>query len=69
MPATEKQIRYALFLLDKTGYGTHWMNAGFKKLGATMKERSGTVEGWLKSRNVAELSRIITQLKAEEGKQ
>jgi hypothetical protein len=67
MPATEKQIRYAMFLLDKTGYGTNWMDARFKELGATMRERSGKVEDWVKSRTVSELSAIIDQLKKREG--
>jgi len=66
MPATEKQIQYALFLLDKTGYGTRWMNARFKELGATMRERSGRVEDWVRGRTVRELSQIIDQLKAKE---
>lgn len=67
MPATEKQINYALFLLDKTGYGTRWMNARFKDLGATMRERSGRVEDWVRSRTVSELSVVIEKLKAQEA--
>ena len=60
--ATEKQVRYALFLLSKQGYSTRWMNAQFKKLGATMRERSGTVEDWLRKMNVAECSALIDRL-------
>ena len=61
--ATYKQVRYALHLLDENGYSTRWMDSRFKSLGATMRERSGSVESWLRSRNVAEISRIIGQLK------
>ena len=60
--ATEKQVRYALFLLSKKGYSTSWMNAQFKKLGATMRERSGKVEDWLRQMNVAECSALIDRL-------
>lgn len=66
MPATEKQISYALFLLDKTGYGSRWMNARFKELGATMRERSGRVEDWVRGRSSRELSKIIDMLKRQE---
>jgi hypothetical protein len=68
MPATENQVKYALFLLAKCGYGDRWMNSGFKALGATMRERSGSVENWVRTRTVGELSRIIDQLRKEEGK-
>ena len=61
--ATSKQVRYALFLLNKKGYSTKWMDSRFKRLGATMKERSGTVEGWLQGKNVAEISNLIDELK------
>lgn len=61
--ATDKQVRYALFLLKERGYSTTWMNAEFKALGATMSERSGKVETWLRNKNVAEISSLIDQLK------
>lgn len=61
--ATQKQINYALFLLDKKGYSTEWMNSEFKDLGASMRERSGKVEDWLKSINVVRLSKLIEELK------
>ncbi len=64
MPST-KQINYALHLLDKAGYSTRFMNAQFKALGATMRERSGSVEGWLNGMNSAEISKLIDQLKRE----
>ena len=61
--ATDKQIRYALFLLGKKGYSTNWMDSRFKQLGATMRERSGKVEDWLASRSIAEISDVIDRLK------
>ena len=61
--ATDKQVRYALFLLKKKGYSTKWMDSSFKKLGATMRERSGKVEDWLSGRNIAEISDVIDRLK------
>lgn len=61
--ATEKQVKYALFLLGKAGYSTRFMDAKFKRLGAGMRERSGTVEGWLANMNVGEISGVIGQLK------
>ena len=63
--ATQKQVRYALFLLNKKGYSTKWMDSRFKHLGATMRERSGTVEGWLKGLNIAEISNVIDRLKGD----
>ncbi len=62
MRNTDKQIRYALFLLGKAGYSTRFMNAQFKELGATMNERSGTVEDWL--RNHSNISGLIDKVKA-----
>lgn len=44
---TEKQINYALFLMKENGYDTRYMNSRHKELGATMRQRSGTVEEWL----------------------
>ena len=66
MRATQKQINYALRLLGKAGYSTKYMNASFKLLGATMRERSGRVEDWLGGKNVAELSALIDRLKSEQ---
>lgn len=61
--ATDKQVRYALYLLDKGGYSTRYMNASYKKFGATMRERSGSVEDWLRSLPVHRVSRLIDDLK------
>lgn len=67
--ATDKQVRYALMLLSKAGYSTRFMDSRFKELGATMRERSGAVEGWLRGKNIAEMSALIDQLKKlTEGK-
>lgn len=63
--ATEKQVNYAFVLLGKAGYSTRYMDKRFKALGATMRERSGTVRAWLESRNIAEMSRIIDTLQSE----
>lgn len=61
--ATEKQVSYALSLLGKAGYSTKWMDARYKDFGATMRERSGKVEGWLAGLTKSEISKIIDRLK------
>lgn len=61
--ATPKQVAYALHLLDEAGYYTRYMNSSFAGLGATMRQRSGSVEGWLESMNRSEISRLIDRLK------
>jgi hypothetical protein len=63
MKATEKQVSYALALLDKAGYGTRFMSAKFKELGASMRERSGSVSDWLAGMNRVEISKLIDRLK------
>lgn len=63
MNATEKQISYALALLGKAGYSTRYMNASFKELGASMRERSGSVRDWLANMTKAEVSALIDRLK------
>jgi hypothetical protein len=64
MNATEKQISYALALLDKKGYDTRYMSAKFKELGATMRERSlGSVSEWLSQMTKVEISKLIDKLK------
>jgi hypothetical protein len=64
MKATEKQIRFALYLLSQKGYSTKYMNAQYKELGATMRERSGSVSAWLAGMTVADCSSLINKLKA-----
>ena len=63
--ATDKQVSYVLSLMSQAGYGTQWMGSEHKRLGASMRERSGTVEGWLRGKPTAEVSRLIDTLKAE----
>lgn len=62
--ASEKQVRYALHLLDKAGYPTRYMSAKMKDLGATMRSRSGTVRAWLEAMESHEVSKLIDRLKA-----
>ena len=65
--ATKKQVNYAMHLLAEAGYGTRYMNASFKTLGASMRQRSGTVQAWLEGMSVSEISRLIDRLKQETG--
>lgn len=65
MNATEKQVSFAISLLDKAGYPTRFMNASFKELGASMRERSGSVSEWLKAMNKSTISKLIDTLKAK----
>jgi len=62
--ATEKQVRYTMYLLSTRGFSTRYMNAQFKALGATMRERSGMVQDWVASRGFREISSLIDNLKA-----
>ena len=62
--ATEKQVRYALYLLRQKGYSVKYMDSRYKRLGASMRERNGYVQDWLASLNVARISDVIDQLKA-----
>jgi len=64
--ATEKQVRYLLYLLKENGYSTRYMNRHYKELGASMRERSGTVENWLRKLDVATASELIDKLKSGE---
>lgn len=41
MKATEKQIRYVKYLLNKNGYSSTWIDSSFKDFGLTMRERRG----------------------------
>ena len=63
MKATTKQIGYALMLLSRAGYPTRFMSAQFKQLGVTSAKRSGSVEWWLSDVNVAQISKLIDELK------
>jgi hypothetical protein len=64
--ATRKQIGYTVMLLHQAGYSTRYMDrAAFAELGATMWERSGTVENWLNGMSAVKASRLIQRLKWE----
>jgi len=63
--ATEKQVRYVMFLLGQKGYSTRFMDSSFKELGATMRERSGSVESWVRGLDFARVSNLIDTLKAK----
>lgn len=65
--ATEKQIGYALALLADRGFSAKWMDRTFARLGAKMRQRSGTVRAWLSGMETAELSALIDTLKAMPG--
>ena len=65
--ATDKQVNYIMLLLGKAGYSTRWMNARYANLGATMRERSGKVEDWVRSRNISEANKLIDLLKEKIG--
>lgn len=67
MKATEKQVRYLLVLLGRAGYSTRFMDGSFRRLGASMRERSGRVEDWLRGLTIAEASALIDQLKSQVG--
>ena len=67
MAASEKQVRYIMCLLSKAGYSTKWMNAEYKSLGASMRERSGSVESWVRGLDSGEASNLIDTLKTKAG--
>ena len=60
--ATTKQVNFALHLLAQHGYPTTYMNSRFSQLGATMRQRSGTVESWLSKMPSGQISSLITKL-------
>ncbi len=59
---TDKQANFIMSLLAQKGYSTKYMNAQFKALGATMRERSGRVEDWVRRLSVGDASKLIDQL-------
>jgi hypothetical protein len=64
--ATNNQIGYAILLLRQAGYSIERMDSpAFAELGATMRERSGTVGKWLRGMSAAKASRLIKRLKWE----
>lgn len=62
---TDKQKSHILSLMAKAGYSTSHMNSRHKRLGATMRERSGSVGSWLSAKSSWEASELIDQLKSE----
>ena len=73
---TEKQIRYALLLLNKhTRIDTHpsrSIGSPAKHYGATMRQRRMSAEEWLRDMNRREISNLIDRLQPKtsspEGK-
>jgi hypothetical protein len=63
---TDKQARYLMILLQQNGYSTNYMDAGFRRLGATMRERSGRVDSWVRNLGIARAAALIDQLKKPE---
>lgn len=66
LKATSKQITFALALMRKKGVPCQWMCSTHKQFGASMRERSGRVEDWLKSMTKARISGLIEELQAME---
>ena len=63
--ATNGQLAYVILLLRQAGYSVERMdNTAFAEL-ATMRERTLTVEEWLKGMSAAKASRLIKRLKWE----
>lgn len=60
--ATDKQVRYLMVLLGRAGYPTEWMCSRHKALGASMRERQGRVEDWLRGMSIARASGLIEHL-------
>lgn len=57
--ATEKQVRYLMYLLRDTGH----IRSPFTALGVPPPERQGSIETWLRSRTISEASGLIDRLK------
>lgn len=64
--ATKRQVGDAVLLLRQAGYSNERMDsAAFAELGATMRQRRGTVETWLTGMSATNMSRLIQRLKWE----
>lgn len=61
---TDKQARYIMVLLSQKGFDTRYMDARYKALGARMRERSGTVEGWVNGLDIGRAGEVIDTLTA-----
>lgn len=70
-PATDKQVRYIIYLLKHLGYDTRYVNSSYKKLGAGGVEYGMSITEWLSRRDIAGASTIIDklldELKKKEG--
>ncbi len=61
--ARQAKVTEALRLLRaKRTYGDGYMHSGFKALGATMRERTGKVDSWVRAKSPAALDDLITTL-------
>ena len=61
--ATDKQVKFALHLLDQHGYSTKSINSRHAKLDATARTYAGTVEDWLTDMDRSRISSLISKLK------
>jgi hypothetical protein len=52
-------------LLSKAGYDTVFIDAKYRRLGATMSEGDCSVNSWLASKNAFELDMLIDRLQNE----
>jgi hypothetical protein len=59
---TSKQIQRAILLLRKANYNTAFIDANFKRLGATMSDNNCIVESWLAAKTASELDMLIERL-------
>lgn len=66
--ATARQINYILMLMARAGYSTRFMRAEHKELGASLRQRHGTVADWLASLSIGEASSLIEQLLGQVNK-
>ncbi len=57
-----------MYLLHQKGFRTDWMDQSFKTLGATARERHGSVESWVRSLDDGSLRILIADLKERGGK-
>ncbi len=58
-PATDKQVRYLMYLLRSGGH----MLRPFDALGVPVGFRHGDIEQWLRARSLREASALIDRLK------
>ena len=61
--ASPKQIERAIVLLGKANYNTAFIDANFKRLGATMSDRNCSVESWLAAKTGSEIEMLLERLR------